>query len=210
MKTITIITVSLLSILCLTDLQAQNIAIGGKAGFTASSFRGDDAVDLELRKGAVGGAFVNVMLIKFLAIQPELMFKQNGATYYFDNTGLKESVKMNYLQVPVLFKLQIPIDNTFYPHILVGPQYSYALSREYSVGGSDNQLVFQDADIRRNDVGGVFGAGLDVRANRLFWTIDFRYGMGALNIEDNDNIELDLRNQDFTISTGLGILIGRK
>lgn len=209
MKTIMIIAGFLLGTCVMYDAYAQNIAIGGKLGFTASSYRGDDAINLKVRNGVVGGAFVNVSLLNFLAIQPELIFKQSGASYTYQALQVTQSVKVNYLQVPVLFKLQIPINKTFYPNIFIGPQYSFALTREYSIGNDDGQLQFDDADIRRNDVGGVFGAGLDVRSKRLFWTIDFRYGMGALQIENNDQLNLDLKNQDFSVSTGIGVLFGR-
>ena len=192
-----------------TALQAQKVAIGGKVGFTASSFRGDDAVNVEFRKGAVGGIFVNASFLKVLAIQPEVIFKQSGANYKYSSTGLQQVVKINYIQVPVLFKIQVPIAHTVYPNIFFGPQYSYAVTRSYSAGTSNAQIKFDDADISRNDFGGVFGVGVDVRAKRFFWTIDFRYGMGAIKVEDNDNINLDLKNQDFNLSTGIGVLIGK-
>lgn len=192
-----------------TSTQAQRVALGGKVGFTASSFRGDDAVDLRFRKGAVGGIFLNAYFLKILAIQPEVIFKQSGAYYEYGNTGIEQAIKVNYIQVPILFKLQIPIANTVYPNIFVGPQYSYAVSRTYSAGTNNSQIVFTDADIERNDFGGVFGAGVDVRAKRFFWTIDFRYGMGAISVEDSKNVNLDLKNQDFSVSTGIGVLLGK-
>lgn len=194
----------MISTVCITQVSAQGIAIGGKLGFTASSFRGDDAVNLKVRNGVVGGAFLNAGFLKFLAIQPEVIFRQSGATYTYDALGVDSKIKVNYLSVPVVFKAGIPIDETFYPHILIGPQYSFALSRTYSVGNNDGQVEFEDADINKNDVGGFFGVGLDIRSKRLFWTIDFRYGMGAIQVSDNDNANLDLKNQDFTISTGVG------
>lgn len=188
-------------------LQAQRVAIGGKVGFTASSFRSDDVVNIELRKGAVGGVFLNAYFLKVLAIQPEVIFKQSGGKYKFKEGSIEYDIHVNYIQVPILFKLQIPIAHTVYPNIFIGPQYSYAVKTSHSSNGG----IWQDIDVNRNDFGGVFGAGVDVRAKRFFWTIDFRYGMSALKIaEDNRNlIEFDMKNQDFTISTGIGVLLGK-
>lgn len=210
MKVRTLITTIGFVVLATMAAQAQRVALGAKAGFTASSFRTDEAVNVEIRKGAVGGIFLNAYFLKVLAVQPEVNFKQSGGSYEYGPNGVRQHIKTNNIQVPVLFKLQIPIANTVYPNIYAGPQYSYAISREYSASTSGGQMILTDADIERNDFGGVFGAGIDVRANRFFWTIDFRYGMGAIRIEDSNNVDMDLKNQDFTISTGIGVIMGKK
>lgn len=190
-------------------VQAQRVALGAKVGFTASSFRTNEAVNVEIREGAVGGIFLNAYFLKVLAVQPEVNFKQSGGAYEYGPNGVKQHIKTNNIQVPVLFKLQIPIANTVFPNIYAGPQYSYAIYREYSASTNGGQMVLTDADIERNDFGGVFGAGIDVRVKRFFWTIDFRYGMGAIRIEDSNNINMDLKNQDFTLSTGVGVIMGK-
>lgn len=208
MKKIFAITTCII-MLATTSLMAQGFSFGGKVGFIASSYNGDDAVDLELNKGATFGLFFNAPFLNIMAVQPELLFKQNGAYTDIGGTGVKQRIKVNYLQVPVVFKLGIPIDGTFYPHILLGPQFSYAVTRTYSVEGGNSSLEFEDADIRKTDAGGFFGLGMDVRSDRFFWTIDFRYGLGAFNISNDDNVDLDLRNEDFSVATGFGVTFGK-
>lgn len=185
---------------------AQNVALGGKVGFVASTFQGDDAVDLQINKGATGGIFLHIGLVDFLTLQPELLFKQAGASGVVVNGNTAQQIKINYIEVPLLFKLRLPIDQTFYPHVLIGPQGSYAVSRKYTADGDG---VADDINVRRSDVGGVVGAGMDVQSDRFFWTIDFRYGIGILNLDDNENFEYELRNSAFTLATGFGVRFGR-
>lgn len=207
MKKIFAITTCIL-IMGATGLMAQGFSFGGKAGFVASTYSGNDAVDLEVNKGATFGIFFNAPFLNIMAVQPELLFKQNGAYTDIGGTGIKQRIKVNYIQVPVVFKLGIPIDGVFYPHILAGPHFNYAVTRKYSIEGDNSSLDFEDADIKKIDAGGFFGLGMDVRSDRFFWTIDFRYGLGAINIDDSDDVDLELKNRDFTIATGFGVTFG--
>ncbi|HXH20024.1 MAG TPA: porin family protein [Chitinophagales bacterium] len=179
-----------------------SLAIGPKVGASFSGFRGDDAGDINFRKGLAGGVFVNVSPVKFFSFQPELLLQQKGAVNENEEFNFREDVKIGYLNVPMLFKLRLPIDDAFFPHVYVGPQFSYAFKSEYSITMLNGTTLTREIDLRNYDLGGVFGFGLDIESNHLFFTTDFRYGLGALNLDEND--EAKLKNKDMAILLGLG------
>lgn len=189
------------------DLSAQT-SVGVKGGYTAATLRGDDAGNVDWRSGFAGGLFVNVALVKFFTIQPELLFRQRGGTNNNETFNINQNLKLTYMDVPVLFKLRIPVAKTFYPHIYAGPQFSYNLSGEYEVGAG-SVSVDNAVEVRKVDVGGVMGFGLDVVVKRLFLTADFRYGLGGINIDDSEDPFL-LKNKDLSVLLGIGVNFGGK
>lgn len=189
-----------------TEAQAQT-SVGVKGGYTAATLRGEDAGDIDWRSGFAGGLFVNFAVFKAFTIQPEVLFRQRGAYNRNETFNINQRINLTYMDVPVLFKLRLPIDETFYPHVYIGPQFSYNLKGEYEVEAFDGIAIEDDIDVRRVDAGGVMGFGLDVTSNRFFFTTDFRYGLGAINIDDSDEPFL-LKNKDLSIMLGVGVNIG--
>lgn len=185
-----------------TTANSQSLSLGAKAGASFSGFRGDDAGSISLRKGLAGGLFLNLSPVEWFSIQPEFLFQQKGAVNENEDFNFTEDVKIGYFNVPVLFKLRLPINHTFFPHVYVGPQFSYAFNSEYSIETFEGSTFTREVDPRNFDLGGVFGMGLDIESKHLFFTTDFRYGLGALNL-DTDG-EVKLKNKDIAIMLGVG------
>lgn len=197
--------VALLAVVYSTKLNAQT-SVGVKGGYSASTFRGNDAKDVDWQSGFAGGLFVNVYVFDFFTIQPELLFRQRGARSSNETFNIDQNVRLSYMDVPVLFKLRIPIAETFYPHIYAGPQFSYNIKGDYEISGG-GITASRELDVRKVDFGGVMGVGLDLVIDRLFLTADFRYGIGALNIDKSEN-SAKLRNEDISILLGVGVTFG--
>ncbi len=191
------------------DVKAQS-SIGIKGGYSASTLRGDDVGDIDWRSGFAGGLFINVPFLKILSVQPEVLFRQRGATNRNETFNINQRIKLTYMDVPILFKLRLPINETFYPHVYIGPQFSYNIQGKYEVEAFDGVTVEDDIDVQKVDAGGVMGFGLDVQMNRLFFTADFRYGLGGVNIDRSDNQPFLLKNKDLAIMVGVGINLGSK
>src|SRR5690349_14538529 len=99
-----------LVILMLNAASAQTtVAIGGKVGYSGSQFSGDDVGSLDIRNTVAGGLFVNVAPVSFFSFQPELLFRQKGAVNNRSAFNIREEYKLNYFEVPLLFKLRLPI-----------------------------------------------------------------------------------------------------
>lgn len=195
------------TLIALANEVAAQTSLGVKGGYAASTFRGKDAGDVDWKSGFAGGLFVNIAVFEAFAIQPELLFRQRGGTNRNETFNINQRINLSYIDVPVLFKLRLPIDETFYPHVYIGPQFSYNLMGEYEVEAFDAITVQRDLDVRKVDAGGVMGFGLDVKSDRFFITADFRYGLGGINIDNADEPFL-LKNKDLSVLLGVGVNIG--
>ncbi|HLP10893.1 MAG TPA: porin family protein [Flavobacteriales bacterium] len=183
------------------------ITFGVKAGSIFSTFQGNDASQNNTHQALTVGAFVNFGGT-ILSLQPEVLLTQKGATNVNETHQVREDFKINYVEVPLLFKfgLQLP---GIYPHVYIGPYYAHALSQSYTytdINGGTISQEYQQMKIRPNDIGAIGGAGIDFHINRLFFTIDGRYGLGMSTIDGGaDYVRRDIRNGNFMLMGGIGI-----
>ncbi|MES2409880.1 MAG: porin family protein [Bacteroidota bacterium] len=160
---------------------------GVKAGANLSNVydsEGDDFVADEKLGFAVGG-FASIPIVKWFAVQPEILFSQKG----FKSTGtyLGNTYEMtrtsNFIDVPVYASFR-PTENV---SILFGPQFSF-LSKETDKfeGGtisSTQEEEFSNANLEKN----IFGltGGVDLNFNhfvvglRAAWDLKRNNGDGT-------------------------------
>jgi hypothetical protein len=183
------------------------IAIGVKGGSMFSTFKGSDANQTKMSESFTVGAFVNFGGT-ILSLQPEVLLTQKGATNVNETYNVRENFKINYLEVPLLFKVGLQLPG-IYPHVYIGPYYAHALSQTYSysdINGGTISSEYHQMKIRPNDIGAVGGAGIDFHIKRLFFTIDGRYGLGMRSIDGGaDYVKRDIRNGNFMIMGGIGL-----
>ena len=180
-----------------------NVAIGPKVGASFSGFWGDDAGNINFREGLAGGLFISITPRPFFSIQPELLLQQKGAVNRNDEFNFIEDVEIGYFNVPVLLKFRIPIFHIFFPHVLLGPQFSYKFKSNYTIQTLDASMT-REIDLRNYDLGGVFGAGFDIQSKHLFFNVDARYTLGTLSLDSAE--EFDLKNSDISIMMGIGFM----
>lgn len=175
---------------------------GVKAGVNIATMaeEGEDVSQDDLENKSVAGAVIGltygVNLGDIITIQPELLFSQSGGsiTYNALGTVTKETYKINYLELPVLAKLQFGNADQQGAgfHIAAGPWIGYALSGHYkaktTVGEDvifeiDRDYTFDDQDdTKRLNYGMIGAAGFSFgRA-----VIDIRYNYGFNNLLDDD------------------------
>jgi hypothetical protein len=186
--------------------QAQMaIAFGPKAGLAITSFKTTDAHDITSRSSWQGGLFLNWQLHPIFAIQPEAIFSQKGATY--TKNGNRTEVKLNYFEIPVLAKLRIPMGDVFFPHFLIGPDFAFNTDAKYTSTDTQTGTVYQSegGNITKTDMGGLIGAGFDIQAKQLFFTMDGRYGYAFNTLGDN---EYNVRNIGWAFTIGIGLRFG--
>lgn len=185
--------------------QDRSVAFGVKAGSSFNSFAGAGTGIVAQRVGFMGGVFLNVGVSKLLAIQPEVLFQQGGATNTIN--GHTDVLKLNYAQVPLLFKLRLPIEGVVFPHVFAGPDFYYRVGATYTTQdvGSGVIVTGNDDNIQRMGVGGVVGAGIDIQLEHLFLSLDGRYGANFTNL-GNANYELNIYNKYLTIMAGIGVV----
>ena len=172
-----------------------------------ANFSDNDGMDLKSRVGFNIGGFVEVKLSEKFAIQPEVLYSQQGTKFklsgiFFSNDEpFKAETKFNlsYINVPVMFKYYA-IEKLF---IEAGPQIGFLISAKSKtkVTGFDQTEELDTKDMYNTiDFGLNFGAGYDFTQNI---SVGARYNLGLANIAKTEaGDDGKLHNGVFSLSVG--------
>lgn len=200
---------SVLSIIVLlfTVNTSAQIHFGLKAGVNISNLNGSDAGDTDSRTGFLGGAFLTYDFSNMFSIQPEAFYSMKGAkqteTYYGETiTG---TLKLDYIEIPVLLKLNIPLEggSTVRPSIFVGPALDIKVASTVEVESGGQSASADLENVSSTDFGLVFGGalGFDVSGHELGF--DVRYTLGLTTIDDSGS-NADVKNGVISIAAYFG------
>ncbi|HJS00329.1 MAG TPA: porin family protein [Flavobacterium sp.] len=181
MKKVFLVAIMFLSITTL--LQAQSIRFGIKAGANFSNQYGDDFPDVD-KEGITSyhaGLVSEIKLFDSFAIQPELLYSTQGASY--KDAGEEFKNELGYLSIPVLAKFYLSESIS----LELGPQASFLLSERND---------FDPGDPKTFEFGVVGGLGLNITKN-LF--VQARYGLGLTEADKN----ADIKNSTVQLSAGI-------
>ncbi|KMQ51182.1 hypothetical protein CHISP_1888 [Chitinispirillum alkaliphilum] len=215
----------LLLVFAATATYSQTM-FGIKGGASFSSFWDDGVEDFEdALEGTVtdleanmlpfftGGIFARYEIIPdFIAIQPELLYLRSGKYWEVNDVDFK--VYSDYLSLPILAKLLIPLDLPVTPSVYAGPVFNFRLrSRAENIedippGADLGFLTGLSEDIgdevRPVDVGLATGINFDIEAGPGTIVLDFRANFGFVqpfDVPDGD----DIRNISYMIMAGYGL-----
>lgn len=178
------------------SLSAGEVAAGVKGGLNAAnlseSLEGTGAgtsVSYDLRKGLIFGAFIRKAVSDTFAIQPEILFSQQGASQsdFMDDYG----VKLGYIQVPVLGVVTFAGDSAR-PFVFAGPALSLKTSAKFSENGVNTDID----DVAGSDVSLVLGAGIEIAQG----SIEVRYSFGFKDI--NPDTDFSAKNRVLSVLVG--------
>ena len=178
MKKTILVTALLFS--ALTTIQAQSVKLGLKAGLNYANQTGTN-IQTEAISSYHAGLVAELNLFKGLAIQPELLYSTQGATYKNALGDIKN--KVGYLSIPILIKINLSKSIS----LELGPQASFLLSEK-------DQFVVKDPSTFDFAVAG--GLGLKVTKS-IF--LQARYGLGLTEISK----EAQAKNSVVQVSAGL-------
>ncbi len=164
---------------------AGHVSIGIKGGVNVYNIHNDNSTTYDSKVGFNLGVLGHIHVAKHLAIQPEIEYSAQGAKYTTGNG----SIKLNYVNVPVLF--QYMWDNGF--RLQAGPQAGLLISAKSEI--DNNTVDIKDA-MKPIDLGVSFGAGYIHPATGI--GIDARYNLGLSNI--NKNSDMKSTNRGFQVS----------
>jgi len=177
-----------------TALAQVQFSLGIKGGVNFASINVNDAkATWDGKTGFHGGAFALFKLTAF-AIQPEVIFSQQGSTVKFQSQDI--NANFSYLNVPVIAKFYLPLGL----NLQLGPQFGFLTTAESDynpVSGTQTSTDLKDY-YKNSDVSLGMGIGWDLP---MKITIDARYNLGLTEIDDNASIEAT-KNQVFQISVG--------
>ena len=174
----------------------SGIILGAKGGINYSKFIGDDmpkATVCEICTAAMNyvtllssGLFAEFKILNNFSIQPEVLYSQKGADYsVMSNAYTKEIIifKMEYVDLPLLFKYNIWIHRGGYLSLFTGPVLNLNLSAkaDYSIkysGKTDTTVSYNNLEshiIRPKTYSAAFGAGYSFDTGLGIIGFDFRY-----------------------------------
>jgi hypothetical protein len=168
---------------------------GVKAGPNFASIGGDDTDNLDSRTGFFIGAITECNILDRFALQPELLFSQQGAKYS-ESDGYDGEFKLNYLNLPVMGKLYVS-DGLF---VEAGPQFGLLLSAKdkYNSPGDSGEEDIKD-DLKAFDFGANVGLGYQFDSGLNFGA---RYNFGIANIQDFTDSSFKNTNNVLSLSVG--------
>lgn len=184
----------------LSPAVSAQAAIGLRAGLNVSDFSGDDAPEnTDPRLGFSGGLFATIPVgASGLFVQPEVIYTQKGVKSGDDRSGESGTLKLDYVEVPVLLGYAVPVTQSGLTlGAYAGPAVAFKAgeSLEFNSalgGGSLDSDLFRDIDL-----GGA--AGVTVGAGPF--AVDGRYTFGLANALDTEEGDLsEVRNNVFTIA----------
>ncbi|MFE3870885.1 porin family protein [Flavobacterium sp. ZS1P70] len=159
------------------NMQAQLVKFGVKAGVNYANQNGSDITvnGRNYQTDAItsyhAGLIAEIKLVDSFAIQPELLYSTQGATY--KNATEEFRNELGYLSIPVLAKINL---NKFVS-LELGPQASFLLSERNN---------FDVKDANTFDFAVVGGLGLNITKS-LF--IQGRYGLGLTDASKDAQVK---------------------
>jgi hypothetical protein len=190
------------------DRKEINIKPGVRAGVDFMKIGGEDAADDNNRRtGFLIGGFVLVDA-GLIAVQPELMYIQKGASQERtlpDGTTVTRTIKLDYIEVPVLVKLQVPLEEGITPSVFAGPTLGLNVTAVQEFEPEIDRF-FESGDISDGvsgtDFGLALGGGIDIDSPVATLMGDIRYGLGLTSVDDGD---ASVQNRGFMITAGLAL-----
>ncbi len=198
--------------LAVPQASAQGIKLGVKGGVNIADIGGKDADSLGSTKtklGFVAGVFAEFMIGDMFAIQPEVLYSQKGIKEDVA-TGPAAKFKLDYVEVPVLFKVNIPIEGSkVRPSVYAGPAVAFKASCKVSgsSGGVDANVNCDDPSIdvpvKSMDYGVAFGGGIAFDVGGAEVGVDVRYTLGLSKVSDDPD-PFDIKNRVISITGTVG------
>ncbi len=152
------------------DAPEGHMSFGIKGGLNVYNINNEDNTGYDSRVGIHFGVLGHVHVKPHFAIQPELVYSSQGATY--TNNGDAFYYHLDYINIPVLFQYMFHSGL----RLQAGPQLGILVSAKSKLNNSSIDLN----DTRPFDVALSFGASYILPSTGF--GIDARYNLGLNNI----------------------------
>ena len=216
MKTMNAVLLVILSVFLLTGATTNaqvKMEKGVKIGLNSAGFSGGDSNIWESKTGVTAGFFFRHVISPDITVQPELLYSIKGAERR-DGTA-QITAKLNFIEIPVLFRYNIPTQGNFKPALLAGPAFIItSTSRRKEV----DEGITEEADVDNSKSSGLaflFGGSADIKSGNHVIVLDLRYGIGLsqnykqpapadnIIIDDPNGNAPDLKNRSLSFSLGI-------
>jgi hypothetical protein len=173
------------------------VAYGVLGGIAYSQLAGENIFDeFSARFGFTAGALAFFRLNHYLGIQPEILYVMKGAVK--KSSGIESILHFDYIDLPILLRIKIPVGRTLSPYITIGPLLSYNIQAIVTDNGSVREIT----DLKKFDYGVSAGGGLQFFLLHQTFLIDARYYLGLAQIHAAETNPLELKNNCLTVALG--------
>lgn len=213
-------TVLLATVLSAGYVQAQ-FHPGFRVGLNATGMSGDavpifwDDAKAEGRAGFIGGFVGELELGRHFAIQPSVLFAQQGYTALVESDTKREAnYLLNYMQVPLNMLAKLNIGQRSNIFFQIGPYAGYALNGKLKLEmHEDGKKIDEEKynvafgkgnngdTMKRFDYGLGFGLGFQTGALQ----IDLAINVGLQNLSNTAGIDM----KNYGLAINVGYLIGK-
>ena len=185
---------TLLTIIVMSQVQAQGLDFGIKAGLNYANVSGIE--DFNQRQGISAGLFAGARLGDKLEFQIDALYSQQGAEVDQSISQVISEFNLDYISIPIVLKYYL----TENVNIHAGPQLGILLNEETSVF---NQTI-SAVEANTADWLGTIGVGLDLPLG-LRAEARYSFGLsrvnGSVSLPDFDDLS-NSRTQMTTLSIG--------
>lgn len=179
--------------------QKKTITVGPRLDLNVARVVGDNQDDATSRTGMRIGAWASMDLNAKFSIQPEFVLSGKGSKWPDEDA----SIKISYLQIPILAQYRLTTGKTVNPYLLAGPALSFKAGCNLQVEGSDYACNEETTAVSSTDFGMILGGGVHIGRAQ----VSLRYDLGLANINgDGDAV---VKNRAFSVAVGYGFRIGR-
>lgn len=172
----------------------SQIKFGVKTGVNFSNLKSEDE-SMDSRLAPLVGGFAEFSFNDKLAFRPELVYSMEGAKdeYSEDGFDIEETIKLDYLNLPLLVKYKIANGIS----VIAGPQVGFLLSAKAKMeSGSSSATEDIKEYLKGTNLSFSLGAGWEAE-NGL--GVDLRYNLGLSNIADDEDADLKTKSLQLSV-----------
>jgi hypothetical protein len=205
MKKLVILSLAALFVAALIP-QTLSAGIGVKGGYSLSKFTLTSTTpppfSFSNLPSVVGGFYFEIKL-GFISLEPEILYTRMGAKYVQGADSLE--YHFDYIQAPVLLKINVIPAGPIRPFIYAGGYYAYLLKARgvMVAGGVTTEQDLADTFIKY-DYGAVGGAGLAFKLPGISISVEGRYNYGLMNVEKDPPAGESVKNRSIMALVGIG------
>lgn len=181
--------------------------IGLKGGHTSANFYGA-GYDRSSRTGISVATSVVIDFPLNLpygitpGIETGIYYMQKGFDEPVTDKFIADRVEIDYIEIPLLVKLNYERENRFSPHLLFGPYLSFMVSSERVFGENESRRDLDDIT-RNTDLGWAFGAGLDISLGNVILDIQLRNSLSFDTLFNDEEFDDGEKLRQFSLLLGI-------
>ncbi len=181
----------------------SRIHVGAKGGVSFATLSGDPYTAYDARIGFSAGVFVSIPVARNVSIQPEILYRQKGAktSGYCNDLPTNWTLKLDYVEVPVLLSVTMSTAGNVTPRLFLGPAVAFKASFRQEAKNQNAAVSVDIRGIRTQELCFVVGAGMDFPFSSGTLSIEACMTPSLKSIHEND-LGADLKNIGYSLLLG--------